>query len=134
MNEITVNENSSRILHVHCLAHIYIASSCPCSFTKKCALIHNALNFIYELIELKIISSKQLYALDHLQMDVAFNSREIQTPSLRTICPTCWTVGQSSINSAVLNYKILLNTLDEVQHGTDDVLQKERNFLLIWKS
>ena len=45
-------------------------------------------------------------------------------PSLRTLCPTRWTVRHSAINSILLNYEVLLRTLETVEVGHDEYAAK----------
>ena len=42
------------------------------------------------------------------------SSGEVSTPSLRTLCPTRWTVRHASI---LLNYKVLLTALEEIRQS-----------------
>ena len=64
-----------------------------------------------------------------MQKDIAINSGELSPPSIRTLHATRWTLRHASINSILLNYKVLLETLDEVQTGTDDYAAKARGIL-----
>ena len=57
------------------------------------------------------------------------NIGDLPTPGLRTLCPTRWTIRHASINSVLLNYKVLQETLDEVQKGRDDYAAKARGIL-----
>lgn len=102
-------------LYVHCLAHSL--NLCLQSITKQCEIIRNALDLTVQLIK---SSPKRLSLFGRMWNDVAINSGDLPTPRLRTLCPTQWTVRHTSINSVLLNYKLLQETLNEVQKETDD--------------
>ena len=42
-----------------------------------------------------------------------------ETPNLRKLCPTRWTMRTASFDSVIKNYTILLNTLEEINEGND---------------
>ena len=87
------------------------------------------MDLIFKLVQLIKFSPKRLSLFDRMRNDVAINSGDLPTPRLRTLCPTRWTVRHASINSVLLNYKVLQETLDEVQKGTDDYAAKARGML-----
>ena len=74
---------------------------------------------MYELLQLIKFSPKRLTLFESIRSDIAMNSG-VAPPSLRSLCPTRWTVRNSSIYSILLNYKTLLKTLDEVSKGNDE--------------
>ena len=116
-----IKREQSRALYVHCLAHSL--NLCVQDVTKKCFLIRNVMDFIHSLIQLIKFSPKRLYVFNSLRKDAAINSCE-STPSLRTLCPTRWTVRHTAINSILLNYEILLSTLETVKDGHDEYAAK----------
>ena len=65
--------------------------------------------------------SDSLY-FDRIQKDIG----DLPTLGLRTLCPKWWTVRHASINNVLLNYKVLQETLDEVQKGRYDYAAKAR--------
>ena len=64
-----------------------------------------------------------MYAFDSLRKDAAISSGE-STPSLKTLCPTRSTVRHTAINSILLNYQVLLETLEAVAEGHDEYAAK----------
>ena len=84
---------------------------------------------LYEMIGLYVqlikFSPERLSDFDGLRMDLAISSGEVANPSLRTLCPARWTERHASINSVLLNYKILLDALGEVQKGVMSMLQSK---------
>ena len=84
---------------------------------KKCDLVRNVMEFIFELAQLIKFSPKRLALFDNLSKKVAVQTGgEVSPPSLRVLCPTRWTVTGASIKS-VLDY---YESLDEIQQGHDD--------------
>ena len=115
-----IKKECNRALYVHCFAHSL--NLCLQSVTKQCEVI-------FELVQLIIFSPKQLSLFERIQKDIAVNSVDLPTPCLRNLCPTRWTVRHASINSVLLNYKVLQEKLHEVQMGTDDYAAKARGIL-----
>jgi len=92
--------------------------------SKKCKLLRNTLDFIHNLIvQLIKISPERLNLFENLKSDVTLNTRET-LPSLRTLCPTRWTVRHRAIASIFKNYKVLLTALDIIQEGHDEYAAK----------
>ena len=53
-------------------------------------------------------------------------------PSLRPLCPTCWTVQTSAIQSVLSNYAVLCDTLYKViEEGRDDYAIKAGGILSV---
>ena len=115
-----------RALYVHCLAHSL--NLCVQDISKVCTLIRNTVDFIRDLIQLIKFSPKRLTMFDSLRKDMALNSGE-SSPSLRTLCPTRWTVRHSSITSILKNYRILMDTLEQIQVGHDEYAAKASGLL-----
>ncbi len=112
-----VKKEESRALYVHCLAHSLNLSIQ--SAAKNCELIRTTMDFLYKLLQRIKYSPKRLTLFESIRTDIAMSS-EIVPPSLRILCPTRWTVRNTSIYSVLLNYKSLLKTLDEVSKGNDE--------------
>ena len=80
-----VKQEEARALYVHCLAHSL--NLCVQEVTKKCVIMRNVMDFIYELVQLIKFSPKRLYVFDSLRKNVVVSGGE-STPRLRTLCPT----------------------------------------------
>ena len=115
-----------RALYVHCLAHSL--NLCVQDISKVCTLIRNTMDFIRDLIQLIKFSPKRLTMFDSLRKDMALNSGE-SSPSLRTLCPTRWTIRHSPITSILKNYRILMVTLEQIQVGHDEYAAKASGLL-----
>ena len=85
------------------------------------------MNFIFELVKLIKFSPKRLTLFDSLRREVVVSDEEASTPS--SLCPTRWTVRHASINSILLNYKVLLTALEEIREGHDEYAAKGNGLL-----
>lgn len=121
-----MKKEESRALYVHCLAHNLNLTLKD--VTKKCELIRDVMSFIYDLIQLIKFSPKRLTIFDSLRKEVSINSGET-TPSLRSLCPTRWTVRHSSIDSILKNYKTMQLALEEIKKGHDEYAAKASGLL-----
>ena len=100
-----VKKEANRALYVHCLAHSL--NLCIQEVSKKYDLVRN------ELIK---FSPKRQALFDHLRKEVAVQTGgEVLAPSLRTLCPTRWTVRGGSIESVLCNNELLQEALCEIQ-------------------
>ena len=82
-------QDEPKALNVHCLAHSL--NLCVQDVSKKFKLLRNTLDFIQNLVQLIKFSPKRLNLFESLKNDVTLNTGET-LPSLRTLCPTRWTV------------------------------------------
>ena len=74
------------------------------------------MNFIFELVKLIKFSPKRLTLFDSLRREVVVSDGEASTPSLRTLCPTRWTVRH-------------LTALEEIREGHDEYAAKGNGLL-----
>ena len=112
-------------LYVHCFVHSL--NLCMQQVTKQIEIVRNAMDLIYHLIK---FSPKRATMFERFRMDVSINTGQTLGPSLRTICPTRWTVRHTSIESVLCNYKLLLDTLEEVKKGRDGYAAKACGMML----
>lgn len=125
-----MKKEQSKALYVHCLAHSL--NLCVQEVTKKCVLLRDIMQFIFDLVQLIKFSPKRSSLFDGLRKEVSLNSSDSEsslTPTLRTLCPTRWTVRHSSIYSILQNYRVLQTTLDEIQTGSDEYASKASGLL-----
>ena len=121
-----VKSEAKQALYVHCLAHNL--NLCLKDVTNTCEIIRNVMDFVYNLVQLIRFSPKRLSLFDSFRKDVALNSGETTT-SLRTLCPTRWTVRHASIDSIVQNYQVLQAALGEILLGHDEYAAKANGLL-----
>ena len=113
-------------LYVHCLAHSL--NLCMQDVSKMCKLLRNTIEFIHDLVQLTKFLPKRLTLFENIKNNVTLNTGQ-NLPSLRTLCPTCWTVRHFAISSILKNYKILLTALDEIQEEHDEYAAKSSRLL-----
>lgn len=126
-----VKRENAKALYVHCLAHSLNLSLKD--ITNSCVLIRNAMDFIFTLVQLIRFSPKRLSLFDSLRKNITVSTGE-NTPSLRMVCPTRWTVRHTSISSILQNYGVLLTALEEIQLGHDDYAAKASGLLAQMRS
>ena len=125
-----VKKEADHCLYVHCFGHSL--NLCVQDVTKKCDLLRNTMEFIYQLVQLIKFSPKRLNLFESVRQEVALSGGDSEgssSPSLRTLCPTRWTVRHGSINSILSNYQTLITTLDTVQQGHDEYAAKAKGLL-----
>lgn len=88
------------------------------------------MGFISQLVQLIKFSPKQLNLFESIRQEVARSGGEgASSPTLRTLCPTWWTLHHGSINSILSNYQTLITTLNTIQQGHDDYAAKAKGLL-----
>ena len=100
-------------IHVHCLAHCL--NLCLQDVTRLCKPVREALNLVNDILKLIKASPKRSKLFDEVRS--MHDSGE--TPNLRKLCPTRWTMRTASFDSVIKNYTILLDTLQEINEGND---------------
>ena len=123
-----VKKECDRALYVHCLAHSLNLSVQEVS--RSIDLVRNLLNLIFELGKLIKFSPKRNTLFNTLSKQLAFNSGETVSMSLRTLCPTRWTVRHTAVESILCNYESLKATLEEVEKGHDEYAAKAHGMLI----
>ena len=123
-----VKKEAVHCLYVHCFAHSL--NLCVQDVTKKCELLRNCMDFIFQLVKLIKFSAKRLNLFESVRKDITIADNEsVLSPSLRTLCPTRWTVRHSAIDSILKNYQALVSTLEIVEQGHDEYAAKGRGLL-----
>ena len=118
-----VKKEAGSCLYVHCFAHSLNLSIQE--VTRKCEMLRNCMDFIYQLVQLIKYSPKRLTLFDSLRKGITVSSGDSTVlPSLRTLCPTRWTVRHSAIDSILKKQSCLLWTLFNV--GMMSMLPKQR--------
>lgn len=123
-----VKRETDRALYVHCFAHSL--NLCVQEVSKTVDLIRNVMEFIYELVQLIKFSPKRTTIFSRLKKEVSLSNDHTTSPSLRTLCPTRWTVRHGSIESILLNYTVLQDALEEIQKGRDEYAAKAHGMLI----
>ena len=88
------------------------------------------MELISQLVQLIKYSPKHSSLFSSVQQQIAIYDIESRlSPSLRTLCPTCWTLRHAVIDSILKNYTALISTLEVVQQGHDEYAAKGNGLL-----
>ena len=110
-------------VYVHCLAHCL--NLCLQTVTKSIMPIKEALDLAMELEKFIELSPKRSHLFSTLQQQLSPNA-----PSIKMLCPTLWTVRTGALEAIIENYKVLLETMLDVQNsGKDEYAMKAAGFL-----
>jgi len=108
-----------KAVFTHCYGH---ALNLAVSDTiKKCVMLRDCLDTCYELIKLIKWSPKRDAMLKKLKEE-----SHNDAPSIRTMCPTRWTVRAESLKSIVANYTNLQDLWEEALECTSETEMKAR--------
>ena len=114
-----IQENEPRAVFTHCYGH---ALSLSVSDTvKRSSVMRDCLDTCYELVKLIKFSPKRDAMLTRLKEEV-----ESDAPSIRTLCPTRWTVRADSLASIMANYADLRRLWVEALAAASDTDMKAR--------
>ena len=92
-----VKKECGNCLYVHCFAHSL--NLCVQDAATQSEPLRNCLSFIFNLVQLIKFSPKRLHLFESLRKEamVTATTEVASTPSLRTLCPTRWTVRHAAI-------------------------------------
>ena len=108
-----VQEAEPSAIQAHCLAHCL--NQCLQDVTKQCSLVRDALDSVNEILKLIKNSPKRSEVFKSTKADECPD-----TPQLRKLCPTRWTMRTASIDSILKNYAALISALEEIYSGNDE--------------
>ena len=112
-------------VYVHCLAHSL--NLCLQTLTKCVTPINEALEITLELGKFIDLFPKRSQLMSTMQAQL---SPECQTPSIKMICLTRWTVRTKALDAIIKNYKLLIPALLEIHNtGRDEYALKAGGFL-----
>ena len=125
-----MKQESESCLYVHCFAHSL--NLCIQDVVRKCELLSNCIEFIMQLVQLIWFSPKRLSLFQSIQPQISFG--DDSAGMLRPLCPTRWTVRQSTIEGVLKNYRALISCLQCVEEGCDEYAAKARGILIQMES
>ena len=109
---------------VHCLAHC--VNLCLQEVARKVTCIKEGLNFAMEAIQLIKLSPKRQVVFENIQ-----NQQDSHNSSIRSLCPTRWTVRTGAMQAIVTNYETLQSAMEVSSHGTDDCSRRAGGIVAI---
>ena len=109
----------SRAVFTHCYGH---ALNLACAHTiRQSKLMRDALDTTHEITKLIKKSPRRDAIFKRLKEEM-----ESDTPGIRVLCPTRWTVKAESLNSILENFTVLLGLWDESVEVVQDTEMKAR--------
>ena len=106
-------------LYMHCHSHaLNLATG---DAIKKCKVIKDSLDVIFEVLKLVKFSPKRSAELEKLRNELA-----LDTPGFRVLCPTQWTVRAGSLKSVLTNYTALQQLWEDLESQSLIPLSKQR--------
>ena len=109
---------------VHCLAHC--VNLCLQEVTRSVTCIKQGLNFAMDVIQLIKFPPKRQVLFENIKIQ-----QDSQTSSIRSLCPTRWTVRTGAMQAIVVNYEVLRETMETSSHGTDDCSRRAGGLLAV---
>ena len=112
-------KDECRAMYTHCYGHslnLAVADT-----VKQCKLVKDALDTTFEVSKLVKFSPKRDVLFEKLQAELAPDS-----PGLRVLCPTRWTVRAASLKSVLKNYAVLQELWDLSKDDASDPSMKAR--------
>ena len=112
-------DEEKRAVFTHCYGH---ALNLACSDTVKgCKVLKDSLETTREITKLVKFSPKREILFRNLKQDIAPD-----TPGIRVLCPTRWTVRGERLGSVIANYAVLQETFEESIDTVTDTEVKSR--------
>lgn len=106
-----IQDEEPRALFVHCMAHCL--NLCLQECASSCQCVREALALTSELASLIRASPKRLGLFERIQSELAPDS-----PGLKPLCPTRWTVRTAALNAVIKNYTVICSELETIGRET----------------
>lgn len=119
-----IQEEEPSAIHVHCLAHCL--NLCLQDVARQCKPVRDALDLVNEILKLIKASPKRSQLFNNIKL-----GKSPETPQLRKLCPTRWTMRTASIDSILKNYTALIDTLEDVNAGSDEHARRAGGLLAL---
>ena len=114
-----LSDDEPRAVYTHCYGH---ALNLACSDAiKQCKALKDALDITYEVTKLINMSPGRDTIFEQVNNTMAPDS-----PGIRLLCPTRWTVKADSLKSVLNNYEALTETWNESLAVVNDTEMKAR--------
>ena len=114
-----LQQEEPRAVYTHCYVH---ALNLACGdAVKNCKVMRDALDTSYELVKLVKKSPRRDATLQKLKEQMPDDS-----PGIRVLCPTRWTVRAQALQSIITNYEVLQVLWEEVLDFVKDTEMRSR--------
>ena len=112
-------------IFVHCFPHC--TNLCLQSVARQCVPVRDALGLVMEVSQLILYSPKMSSLFLTLQSQMTPDSK-----TLKSLCPTRWTVRTAAISAILSNHTVLCAALEEINaHTHDEYGRKAGGFLVL---
>ena len=102
-----IKQVEPRALYIHCMGHsLNLAVQDTC---RSVSIVSEALDTVLELSKIFKYSAKKKSMLLQVKSELAPDS-----PGLKPLCPTRWTVRAESLRSVLINYAVIQSVLEEI--------------------
>lgn len=118
-----ITNEEPKALYVHCLAHSLNLCLQDCS--KSCRCVRDALSLATELASIIRASPKRLALFKNLKKEMA-----LDTPGIKPLCPTRWTVRTGALDSIIKNYVVVCAELEKIGEDANDEPSRKASGLL----
>ena len=100
-----LQSEQNSILFVHCMAHCL--NLCLQDCAHNCSCVRTALGVTSDLANFIRASPKRLALFNKLKNEMSFD-----TPGLKPLCPTRWTVRTGTLEAVIKNYAVIIAELE----------------------
>ena len=100
-----LQSEQNSILFVHCMAHCL--NLCLQDCAHNCSCVRTALGVTSDLANFIRASPKRLALFNKLKNEISFD-----TPGLKPLCPTRWTVHTGALEAVIKNYAVIIAELE----------------------
>ena len=114
-----ISDEEKRAVYTHCYGHALNPAACDA--VKQPKVIRDALDSTFEISNVVKYSPKHDSRFEKLKQELAPD-----TPGLKVLCPTRWTVRAESLQSVLDNYTVLQDLFDECSDSVKDTEIKSR--------
>ena len=114
-----ISDIEKRALFTHCYGHTL---NLACSdAVKGHKILRDTLETTREITKLIKFSPKREAIFQEIKKDI---HTDLETPGIRLLCPTRWTVRGDSLRSVRNNYSVLIDTFERSKEVTTDTETK----------
>ena len=103
-----IRNDVPQALPVHCLAHCL--NVCLQDAGKQINLLRDAIQLTREIVELINCSPKRR----HLFTEYLLAESDKPSGGLKPLCPTQWTVRAATMEAVIMQYRMIMGTLEDV--------------------
>ena len=108
-----IKKDTPQALLVHCLAHSL--NLCLQDAGRNIKLLRDAIDIVWEIAQLINYSLKRKHLFSEKLLD-----SETPSTGIKPLCPTRWTARTSAIEAVIKQYKVIIETMEDIHLNTRD--------------